>query len=289
MVLNFKQWENLNEASVLDSIKNWLSGNFGGSVEKIDSLIAQMKKSETGYIQEWEDIVSEIDQLEIKLQSDIDAATEKATNRMIERKKQLLSTIKNKKAVEIENALKKADSIIKSNKRLREYWEKEKAQADVDIAKRMYDIAKSLGDDTMTSDLYNRYKKFQDKSTKLQSSLSKKYGKKFAEGDFKSDAKETGDDRLKVIAKKPLGDFNSDVKGMDPKDAKELFKICTEERNKLYVDMDLEIAKIEEEMKSKNDRDFEIEGERRIKKIKEKYLEKIREYRSKITLAKRYS
>ena len=66
-------------------------------------------------------------------------------------------------------------------------------------------------------------------------------------------------------------------------------KICTEERNRLYVDMDLEISRIEEEIKKKKDRDFEIEAERNIKKIKEKYLEKIREFRSKITLAKRYS
>jgi hypothetical protein len=42
-------------------------------------------------------------------------------------------------------------------------------------------------------------------------------------------------------------------------------------------------------LKKKKDRDFEIEAERNIKKIKEKYLEKIREFRSKITLAKRYS
>ena len=66
-------------------------------------------------------------------------------------------------------------------------------------------------------------------------------------------------------------------------------KICTEERNRLYVDMDLEVSRIEEEIKKKKDRDFEIEAERNIKKIKETYLGKIREFRSKITLAKRYS
>ena len=174
MILKFEQWNQLNEASVLTSIKNWLSGNFGGAVEKLDSLILAIKKAETGYIQEWEDVVSEIDQLEIKLQGDVDAAQEKSTLRMVERKKQILSAIKKKKEKELENIFRKVEVITKGNSRLSDYWGKEKAQADADIAKRMYDIAKSLGDDEMASDLYDKYKKFLDKSTRLESVLSKK-------------------------------------------------------------------------------------------------------------------
>ena len=175
MILKFEQWNQLNEASVLTSIKNWLSGNFGGAVEKLDSLILAIKKAETGYIQEWEDVVSEIDQLETKLQGDVDAAQEKSTLRMVERKKQILSAIKKKKEKELENIFRKVEVITKGNNRLSDYWGKEKAQADADIAKRMYDIAKSLGDDEMASDLYDKYKKFLDKSTRLESVLSKKY------------------------------------------------------------------------------------------------------------------
>jgi len=289
MILKFEQWNQLNEASVLTSIKNWLSGNFGGSVEKLDNLILALKKAETGYIQEWEDVVSEIDQLEIKLQGDVNAAEEKTSLRMIERKKQILDSLKKKKEKEVENVFRKVDEIIKGNKRLSDYWEKEKAQADVDIAKKMYDIAKSLGNDDMASDLYSKYKKFLDKSTKLESILSKKYKGKLGKLSDKEEKTAKKESSLDKLAKKPLGEFSDSVKDLDPKDAKELMKICTEERNKLYVDMDLEISKIEEEIKKKKDRDFEIEAERNIKKIKEKYLEKIREFRSKITLAKRYS
>jgi len=289
MILKFEQWNQINEASVLTSIKNWLSGNFGGAVEKLDSLILALKKAETGYIQEWEDVVSEIDQLEIKLQGDVDAAEEKTSLRMIERKKQLLNSIKRKKEKEVENIFRKVDTITKGNKRLSDYWEKEKAQADVDISKKMYDIAKSLGDDEMASDLYNKYKKFLDKSTKLESILSKKYKGKLGKLSDKEESAGKKESSLDKLAKKPLGEFSDSVKDLDAKEAKELMKICTDERNKLYVDMDLEISKIEEEIKKKKDRDFEIEAERNIKKIKEKYLEKIREFRSKITLAKRYS
>jgi hypothetical protein len=289
MILKFEQWNQLNEASVLTSIKNWLSGNFGGAVEKLDNLILAIKKAETGYIQEWEEVVSEIDQLEIKLQGDIDAAQEKSTLRIIERKKQILSAIKRRKEKELENIFRKVDSITKGNKRLSDYWEKEKSQADADIAKRMYDIAKSLGDDEMASDLYDKYKKFLDKSTRLESVLSKKYKGKFGKLSDKDEELEKSESSLSKLSKKPLGEFSDSVKDLDPKEAKELMKICTDERNRLYVDMDLEISKIEEEIKKKKDRDFEIEAERNIKKIKEKYLEKIREFRSKITLAKRYS
>ena len=289
MILKFEQWNQLNEASVLTSIKNWLSGNFGGAVEKLDSLILAIKKAETGYIQEWEDVVSEIDQLEIKLQGDVDAAQEKSTLRMVERKKQILSAIKKKKEKELENIFRKVELITKGNNRLSDYWGKEKAQADADIAKRMYDIAKSLGDDEMASDLYDKYKKFLDKSTRLESVLSKKYGGKLGKLSDKEGELESSESSLSKLSKKTLGEFSDSVKDLDPKEAKELMKICTEERNRLYVDMDLEISRIEEEIKKKKDRDFEIEAERNIKKIKEKYLEKIREFRSKITLAKRYS
>ena len=289
MILKFEQWNQLNEASVLTSIKNWLSGNFGGAVEKLDSLILAIKKAETGYIQEWEDVVSEIDQLEIKLQGDVDAAQEKSTLRMVERKKQILSAIKKKKEKELENIFRKVEVITKGNARLSDYWGKEKAQADADIAKRMYDIAKSLGDDEMASDLYDKYKKFLDKSTRLESVLSKKYKGKLGKLSDKEEELEKSETSLSKLSKKPLGEFSDSVKDLDPKEARELMKICTEERNRLYVDMDLEVSRIEEEIKKKKDRDFEIEAERNIKKIKEKYLGKIREFRSKITLAKRYS
>lgn len=289
MILKFEQWNQLNEASVLTSIKNWLSGNFGGAVEKLDSLILAIKKAETGYIQEWEDVVSEIDQLEIKLQGDVDAAQEKSTLRMVERKKQILSAIKKKKEKELENIFRKVEVITKGNNRLSDYWGKEKAQADADIAKRMYDIAKSLGDDEMASDLYDKYKKFLDKSTRLESVLSKKYKGKLGKLSDKEEGLEKSETSLSKLSKKPLGEFSDSVKDLDPKEARELMKICTEERNRLYVDMDLEVSRIEEEIKKKKDRDFEIEAERNIKKIKETYLGKIREFRSKITLAKRYS
>ena len=289
MILKFEQWNQLNEASVLTSIKNWLSGNFGGAVEKLDSLILAIKKAETGYIQEWEDVVSEIDQLEIKLQGDVDAAQEKSTLRMVERKKQILSAIKKKKEKELENIFRKVEVITKGNNRLSDYWGTENAQADADIAKRMYDIAKSLGDDEMASDLYDKYKKFLDKSTRLESVLSKKYKGKLGKLSDKEEELEKSETSLSKLSKKPLGEFSDSVKDLDPKEARELMKICTEERNRLYVDMDLEVSRIEEEIKKKKDRDFEIEAERNIKKIKETYLGKIREFRSKITLAKRYS
>ena len=38
MTLKFKEWNTLNESGVLDQIKNWLSSNFGGSIDSLDKL-----------------------------------------------------------------------------------------------------------------------------------------------------------------------------------------------------------------------------------------------------------
>lgn len=284
MTLKFKEWERLNEESIFTSIKNWFSGNFGGDISKLDDLLYRYKKAHTSYRREWEDIVSEIDALQVKRETKpTDAAEDRAISRMIDRKKDLLNSIKNKQEVEIKNTQEKAEKIISSNKRLKDYWEKEKLEVDTDISKKLYDIAKELGDSSMEADLYSKYKKDLEKYLDVKKRFFEKYT------DVKKSSYKADSDDLSRISRMGLSEFDENVRDISSDQAKELVKLCTDERNKLYVDMDLKIDQINKELGVGKKPVEEIRDEiaKRISAVKKEYLEKIREYRTKITLAKR--
>ena len=61
MTLKFKEWDSLNEAGIFDTIKNWLSGTFGGSIESLDKLANEYRSAELEYVEKWEDINVEND------------------------------------------------------------------------------------------------------------------------------------------------------------------------------------------------------------------------------------
>ena len=45
MTLKFKDWDSLNEASIVDRIKNWLSGTFGGKIDSLDKLAEEYRRA----------------------------------------------------------------------------------------------------------------------------------------------------------------------------------------------------------------------------------------------------
>jgi len=81
--------------------------------------------------------------------------------------------------------------------------------------------------------------------------------------------------------------FEEEVKTLNTSESKKLSKICTDERNKLYVQMDLEIDRINSEIDRSSGESYRDEAAKKISKVKKEYLEKIREYRTKITIAKK--
>ena len=284
MTLKFKEWEKINEESVFNSIKNWFSGNFGGDVSKLDDLLHRYKKSHVSYQREWEDTVSEIDALQVKRETKpTDAAEDKAISRMIDRKKQLLEAIKNKQNSEIKSSQEKAEKIISGNKRLKDYWDKSKLEIDVEISKKLYDIAKDLSDGSMEIDLYSKYKKDLDSYLEVKKRFFEKYT------DVRKKSHKSDIDDLSRISRMSLSEFDKEILDLNSEQAKELVKLCTEERNKLYVEMDLKIDQINKELGvgKKGIEEIRDEVAKRISSVKKEYLEKIREYRTKITLAKR--
>jgi hypothetical protein len=284
MTLKFKEWEKLNEESIFTSIKNWFSGNFGGDVSKLDDLLYRYKKAHIAYQREWEDVVTEIDALQVKRETKAtDVAEDKAISRMIERKKQFLDSIKNKQNSEIKSSQEKAEKIISGNKRLKDYWEKSKLEIDVEISKKLYDIAKDLSDTSLESELYTKYKKDLDGYLEVKKRFVEKYS------ETKKKTVKADPDDISRIVRMSLGEFDKEVKTITPEQARELAKACTEERNKLYVEMDLKIDQINKELGvgTKGIEEIRDEVAKRISAVKKEYLEKIREYRTKITLAKR--
>ena len=301
MTLKFKEWEGINEETkVVSSIKNWFSRAVGGAVSKLDTLLSAYKRAETKYFSEWEEIVTEIDALQVSMMNtDMDPAESRSVDRLIQRKRNLLDSIKNKQKKELDLILSEAKIIIGEDKRLSDYWEREKTHADLEVAKKMYNMSRSISDQSMQQDLYRRYKNSLDRFAKVDDEVSRKYKKEMPRDTGitpeyipletgKSPApaeKETA--RLYEISKLPLAEFETEVKSLNSLESKKLGKICTDERNKLYVQMDLEIDKINSEIDRSSGESYRDEVAKKISKVKKEYLEKIREYRTKITIAKK--
>ena len=302
MTLKFKEWEKVNEEKLVSSIKNWFSRAIGGAVSKLDSLISAYKSVETKYFSEWEETVTEIDALQVSMMnSDMSPAEGRSIDRLIQRKKNLLDAIKNKQKKEIDVILSEAKIIIGEDKRLSDYWEREKTHADLEVAKKMYSMSKNISDQSMQGDLYRKYKSSLGKFNKAEEELSRKYKRTkpddspvtaeyfpIGSGSVKSTGHpEIETSRLYEISKLPLIQFEEEVKTLNTSESKKLSKICTDERNKLYVQMDLEIDRINSEIDRSSGESYRDEAAKKISKVKKEYLEKIREYRTKITIAKK--
>jgi hypothetical protein len=302
MTLKFKEWENVNEEKLVTSVKNWFSRAIGGAISKLDSLLSAYKRVETKYFSEWEEIVTEIDALQISsMNSDMSPAEGRSIDRLIQRKKNLLDAIKNKQKKELDVILAEAKIIIGEDKRLSDYWEREKTHADLDVAKKMYDMSKSISDQGIQGELYRKYKSSLDRFNKADEELSKKYRRGKSDGSSISPEyslidvptgkapgpAEQETSKLYDISKLPLTQFEEESKSLNASESKKLAKICTDERNKLYVQMDLEIDKINSEIDRSSGESYRDEAARKISKVKKDYLEKIREYRTKITIAKK--
>jgi hypothetical protein len=158
-LLKFQEWNQINESKTIDKIINWFSGSFGGKIEKIDDLIKKYKDLELKFVDEWEEIKIDDDELKLsRSQIKYDPAEITKIDRMMQRNRELVEASKKSHSKKVDEIFSKLKDVIGSNKRLKDYWEVAKIKTDADVAEEMYKKAKKLTDKTEAESLYSRYK-----------------------------------------------------------------------------------------------------------------------------------
>jgi hypothetical protein len=308
MTLKFREWDSLNEANILDKIKNWLSGTFGGSVESLDKLANEYRSAELEYVEKWEDINVELDKLDLeRSQTKSDPAEMKRIDRLIQRNNNLMDAQSRSHEKKMENIFAKVKDVIKENERIRIYWEKLKTKIDANVAEEMYKKAKNLANSSLSSSLYSKYKSALLKAKQKDIDFRNKYGNlmsddiesnrrskdKYRSSDDYVEPSKPGnesDSSFEFLAKLPLIEFTNAIKGYIPAQAKKLVSFLLKERNDRYVAMDMERDLLNKEVENSSNPDkARAFASKRIKEIREKYMDEIRDLRSKITIAKKYA
>jgi uncharacterized small protein (DUF1192 family) len=299
MLYNFTEWkkqDGINESNSVDKIVNWLSSNFGGTISKIDSLISDILKIEEDYMKEWNEIQTDIDSLEVqKAQIKSDPAEAKKLERLIDRNQKLLNTLSKKRRSQIESIEKKVEDTVKDKQRLIKYWNYKKAQAEVDVAERLYKLAKNLTDQSIADELYDKYKDAALMARKKDEDFRKTYGKLDFSKDSTVDTETTGEEKAISSAKFSMDpilamnavQFTKYVQGMEKAQVRDLIKTMMTERNERYATLDTERDRLEAQASSKNLSKSEIN--KSLKDFRENLMEQIRDLRTKITIARRYA
>lgn len=297
MTLKFKEWDALNEASVFDKIKTWFSSNFGGAVSKLDGLLSDYRSAELEYVDEWQEIAEEMDKLDLERdQTKSDPAELKKIERYIQRNREVLANSKKAHAKKIDHMMNVVRDVISDNSKLRNYWEMNKSRVDADVSEEMYKRSKDLADPVFSGGLYDKYKAAVLLAKKKDTEFREKYGdlmgsakKEQAKSSPKSNSSQTANEAsVDLYMTMSLSDFTESVADMEPAQAKALASTLTKKRNDLYTEMEMEREALNDAISKKTgigaNRD---DAAKKIKEIREKYMEAIRDLRSKITIARR--
>jgi hypothetical protein len=296
MTLKFKEWSVLNESGMEDKIKDWFSSNFGGANSKLNNLLGEYKSAELEYLDEWEKIHDAIDKLSLeRSQIKSDPAELKKTDKFIQRNNESLAAGEKAHSRKIDYIMNKVKKVIDEDERLKKYWELNKSKLDSEIAEDMYNRSKDLASSTLSGELYNKYKAAVLKAKDRDTEFKKEYGDLLSGSDFRSES--SGTNRSKVIgsagevsgyAKMNLGDFSRSVKNMDPKQIKDLVAKLVQNRNELYTQMEVEREALNDLIsKKEGDGATKESAANKVTEIRAKYMDKIKELRSKITIARR--
>ena len=297
MTLKFKEWDALNESNVFDKIKTWLSGNFGGAVGKLDGLLSDYRSAELEYVDEWQEIAEEMDKLDLERdQTKSDPAELKKIERYIQRNREVLANSKKAHAKKIDHMMNVVRDVISDNSKLRNYWEMNKSRVDADVSEEMYKRSKDLADPVFSGGLYDKYKaavllakkkdtEFREKYGDLMGSAKKEQVKSSPKSNSGQSANEASVDLYMTMS---LSDFTESVADMEPAQAKALASTLTKKRNDLYTEMEMEREALNDAISKKTGVGANREDSaKKIKEIREKYMEAIRDLRSKITIARR--
>jgi len=292
-LLKFNEWDHLNESNVFDKIKTWFSANFGGALSKIENLLSEYRSAETAYVDEWEKIAEEIDKLELqRSQTKSDPAEIKKIDRYLQRNRQVIEDMKKAHAKKIDHLMLKVKDAISDSRKLQSYWELNKTKIDADVADDMFKRSKQLANVNLSGSLYSKYREAVIKAKEKDAEFKEKYGDLLGtqkKGPVSSSTKtsKTGfsDAAFDLYVSMSLIDFTKEVEELDAKERKELTSFLLKHRNELYVQMEME-----KESANSMFTNGEITKEdlgKTMKEIREKYMDPIRELRSKITVSRK--
>ncbi len=298
MLYKFKQWEQnvLNEAASLSNIFDWLSNNFGGSISKIDSLLGQINSIETQYAKDWNEIQTDIDALEIqKAQTKSDPAESKKLERMIDRNHKLLSALSKKRKADIEKIDSKVEKVTEGKSRLISYWNLKKAELEADLAEKLYKMAKQLTDESVSDELYDKYKRAALDAKKKDEKFREKFGKLELAKSSTVDKMKDSDEKaitganfsMDPIFAMNAPQFTKFVQDLDKNQVSSLIKSLQKERNERYATLDTERDRLEDQAKKKGLPKHDVNKD--IKDLRDTLMEQIRDLRTKITIARRYA
>ncbi len=291
-LLKFNEWDHLNEANVFDKIKTWFSANFGGALSKIENLLSEYRSAETAYVDEWEKTAEEIDKLELqRSQTKSDPAEIKKIDRYIQRNRQVIDDMKKAHAKRIDHLMLKVKEAISDSRKLQSYWELNKTKIDAEIADDMFKRSKQLANTNLSGSLYSKYKDAVLKAKEKDAEFKEKYGdllagqKKTQTPPAKTSKSGFSDAAFDLYVTMSLSDFTREVDELDAKERRELTSFLLKQRNELYVQMEME-KESANSMFSNGEITKEDLG-KTMKEIREKYMDPIRELRSKITVSRK--
>jgi hypothetical protein len=292
-LLKFKDWDNLNETNIFDKIKTWFSTNFGGVLSRIEDLLSEYRSAETNYVDEWEKIIEEIDKLELqKSQTKSDPAEFKKIDRYLQRNSQLIEDMKKAHAKKIDYLMLKVKKEIGDSGKLQSYWELNKTKIDADIADDMLKRSKQLANVNLSGSLYSKYKEAVTKAREKDLEFKEKYGDLFGDNkkyqspvDFKTTKSGFSDAAFDLYNSMSLSDFTKEIDDLDVKEKKEITSYLLRQRNDLYVQMEME--KESANLMFSNDEIKRDDLGKMLKEIRERYMDQIRDLRSKITISRK--
>lgn len=292
--LKFKEWETLNEANFFDKVKDWFSANFGGAMSKLQGLLNDYKNLELEFVDEWEEVLIEIDKLELeRAQSKNDPAEAKKAERYIQRNNAVLANSKKVHAKKVDHLMKVVKDVISDSIKLQNFWEVNKAKVDAEVAEEMYKKSKELADSSTSKELYDKYKKAVLKAKERDLEFKKNYGDLVSrEVKSKEDEKKSSglnDSSIDRYTSMSISEFTKEISSLTKEQIKKLASSLIKERDSLYVQMDLERDALNNEISNKTGNGETRESAaKRIKEIREKYMGQIRDLRSKITVARNH-
>jgi hypothetical protein len=277
----------LNE-SVISDLFNLVRRAFGDQKSVLDSLASSYEEEEMEYASEWNKIVSDIDELQLKdSEPDLTPGQKRAYARQISNKEKLLKALDNKKDKEIDFLNKKAEKAIGGDPKIASYWNVKKAKIEAKIAKKLLDLSRRLASNTYAQTLKSRYE-----NAAREAINSERTFKNYFAGDSADKKEKTVKEeevKIKELLDMKLSDFPEAVRKMSKTYLREVIRELKRARNEALASSDLEREKMSQKAQKMTDSEKRKEfQEKETKEINRKYRDQISDLRSKITIAQRY-
>lgn len=231
-MLKFSEWDkqyySIDESE--EGIVNWLSRTFGGKIQKIDSILADLTYLEKEYATQWEKDQSLIYDLKGQIDTgELSPEEEKDFRKKVKEAKERVADAYRKKIQQIRSYNEQATKIVDKNSRVNKYWELKKSEAEVEVMKNLYEISKKFPDKNLEDKLYGDYKKsYEDMKRKEKGfdSISKDVEKEDTKGEDSIEGL-----NLSSLIKMSIPSFRSEIKNYSPSQLKSLKKSLIDRKN----------------------------------------------------------